>query len=175
MDTENSSLRLENLKKVFLLKTMGWFGNMILLSMVDGSSMLSSPFLLTTLFQLSSYLPGQHLTEPSPSVVSSSNLTTIDDPYPQPSKHWRKRKRGKLQKQKQIIEKKGQMILILETLGKPIWVHGNVDYTLIHWLYRKSMMDLLDILMKNVITFTCIQPKWPRQRLIINPQPKITG
>ena len=89
-------MKLENLKKVFLLETMGWFGNMILLSMVYRSSILSSPFLLTIPFQLSSCLPGQHHAEPP---------LLVDDFHPQPGQHWRNRKRGKLQTQEQRIEK----------------------------------------------------------------------
>ena len=66
--------------------------------------MLSSPFLLTTPFQPSSCLPNQHHTEPSLLIIRSSNLITVDG-HPQPSKHQRNRKRGKLQKQGHRIEK----------------------------------------------------------------------
>ena len=47
---KNQSLRLGNLKKASLLKTMAWFENMIILSMAYRSSILDSPFLLTTPF-----------------------------------------------------------------------------------------------------------------------------
>ena len=50
-----------------------------------------------------------------------------------------------------------------------------MDFTPIYQLYGRSIMDLLDILTGDVIPFTCAQSIWPRQRLIINLQPKITS
>ena len=37
--------------------------------------------------------------------MARSNLTTVDDHHPLPGKHWRSRKKGKLQQQEQGIEK----------------------------------------------------------------------
>ena len=100
---------------------------MTLLSIVYRSSIPSSPFLLIAPFQLSSCLPGQHHTEPPLPVARSSILTTVDEHHPQPSKHWRCRKRWKSQKQRQEIG--GEMAADsyfgdLRHIHSGTWKHG---------------------------------------------------
>ena len=98
--------------------------------------MPSSPFLLITPFQLSSYLLDQHHTEPPLPVARPPDLTTVDHHHPQPSKYWRHKKKWKSQKQGQRIrEERTDNSYFEDTRHTHLstWKHGLNSNTLVVW------------------------------------------